>query len=973
MIVAIMTTALSGTAWAEDVTFSSSDYVGEGTQGSGSSYTMTKTDVSITNTKFYGNTSYAHFYAGGTTTITPASGVTITKIVLTASATSYNGYQSSGTITASTGEVSGSGTTVTWTGSATAAFTLSNNKQIRWTSIVVTYTKAGGTPTCAAPTFLPAAGTYSSAQNVTISTTTEGATIYYTTNGTDPTTSSSVYSTPIAVSTTTTIKAMAVASGYENSSVASATYNIVTIEHAGTEADPYTVADARNAIDLGTGVTGVYATGVVSEIVTAYSSQFSNITFDIIDEGGSNTLRAYRCGGNEAANVQVGDVVVVSGNLTLYGTTYEFESGCTLVSRTSSSSQVAAGFSFSSNSAEADLADLSSFTAPTFSNPNNIAVTFTSSNTAVATVAQDGTVTPLAKGTTTITATSEETSEYLAGEASYTLTVTNSNAALVTVDADGNTHFDLSNNGWNFPTSKQVEEDTFTYNGYTITVAGSSGNGFYFYETSNALLLGKSGAYLTLPAFDYDVDKIQVVGSSAASTSVVQNIYVDETAVSTATTGAKDVTNTYLIDEEYQEAGTIYTLKVTSAHNTQITEIIVYKAPVIPEHTAKFSVNGVLQTSAEVQVKEGKPITFPANPADIGGKTFVGWTTAAIAGTTDTAPAFVTSATMGTADVTYYAVFATATSGGSSQESLEITATTEGVPSSYGTANAFTECTLEGVKFQIQQMYKNGGKLQWRAAGNSSGTGTMYNSESLGKIESIVLTYNSSDTNKNFTLTVGNSANPTEGETITPSSSNEVYTFDCSSFDYGFFVLTNGSGAGYVDKIVINYSASSITYSAYCTTVAGSIQEVEVKAAGYATFVAAANLEIPEGVEVFAVTVNDGAASAHLEAIESGIPAGEAVLVRANENTYEFVYASETFTKDFDNDLKAATVDFKPSAANTIYCLAKKGDPAKVGFYPVATTVTIPAGKAYLETTSGEAPVKGFYGFDMMTQQLSAL
>ena len=68
--------------------------------------------------------------------------MTITQIVLTASSTSYNVYQSSGTITASTGSVSGStsSTTVTWTGSTTNAFTISNSKQIRWTSIEVSYT-----------------------------------------------------------------------------------------------------------------------------------------------------------------------------------------------------------------------------------------------------------------------------------------------------------------------------------------------------------------------------------------------------------------------------------------------------------------------------------------------------------------------------------------------------------------------------------------------------------------------------------------------------------------------------------------------------------------------------------------------------------------------------------------------------------------------------------------------------------------
>lgn len=185
---------------------------------------------------------------------------------------------------------------------------------------------------CATPTFSVDEGYYSSTQNVEITCATEGATIHYTLNGSEPTENSTTYSSAIAISETTTIKAIAVKANYTNSSVASATYNIVTVQHAGTAQDPYTVADARNAIDLGTGLTGVYATGIVSEIVDDYSTTFYNITFDIIDEGGSDVLRAYRCGGAEAANVEVGDTVVVSGTLVNYNSVYEFSQGCQIVS-----------------------------------------------------------------------------------------------------------------------------------------------------------------------------------------------------------------------------------------------------------------------------------------------------------------------------------------------------------------------------------------------------------------------------------------------------------------------------------------------------------------------------------------------------------------------------------------------------------------------------------------------------------------
>jgi hypothetical protein len=81
-------------------------------------------------------------------------------------------------------------------------------------------------PTATTPTFSLAAGNYSSAQSVTLSDATAGATIYYTTNGTIPTTSSTKYAGAIAVSATETIEAIAVASGYTNSAVALAAYTI---------------------------------------------------------------------------------------------------------------------------------------------------------------------------------------------------------------------------------------------------------------------------------------------------------------------------------------------------------------------------------------------------------------------------------------------------------------------------------------------------------------------------------------------------------------------------------------------------------------------------------------------------------------------------------------------------------------------------------------------------------------------------
>lgn len=87
----------------------------------------------------------------------------------------------------------------------------------------------GGTgtpPVLAAPTLSPQPGTFTTSQSVTLSDTESGATIYYTTDGSSPNSSSAVYSAAIPVNVDTTIKAIAVATGYSNSSVASGTYLI---------------------------------------------------------------------------------------------------------------------------------------------------------------------------------------------------------------------------------------------------------------------------------------------------------------------------------------------------------------------------------------------------------------------------------------------------------------------------------------------------------------------------------------------------------------------------------------------------------------------------------------------------------------------------------------------------------------------------------------------------------------------------
>ncbi len=355
MIVAIMTTALSGTVWAEDVTD-----VLTATSFAATNTTYTDfTNVSFTSDAVYAGNSAKTSNGGiqlrsknsnsGIVSTISGGKVKSVSITVESGSNTVDVYGSNTAYTAASdlygnnkgtklGSLSASGT-VTVTDDYAYVGIRSNNGAIYLTNITIVWEVAGGsTPTVATPTFSPAAGTYTSAQSVTISSATEGATIYYTTDGTEPTTNSTQYNGAISVSSSTTIKAIATAAGYDNSSVATATYTIVSIGHEGTEADPYTVADARAAIDANTGVTEVYATGIVSAIPTAWSTTYNNITFNFVDNSGDEDfLQAFRCvsgTGVDASTVAVGDVVVVYGNLTKYGTTYEFAANCQLVSLT---------------------------------------------------------------------------------------------------------------------------------------------------------------------------------------------------------------------------------------------------------------------------------------------------------------------------------------------------------------------------------------------------------------------------------------------------------------------------------------------------------------------------------------------------------------------------------------------------------------------------------------------------------------
>ena len=143
----------------------------------------------------------------------------------------------------------------------------------------------------ATPVASPDAGTYTSAQSVTLSTTTSGATIYYTIDGSTPTASSTLYGGAISVATTETIKAIAVKSGMSNSDVMSKTYTInlpgqVATPSASPVGGTYTSFQSVKLSDATSGATIYYTTDGTTP--TTGSKKYS----DDIAVNASQTIKA---------------------------------------------------------------------------------------------------------------------------------------------------------------------------------------------------------------------------------------------------------------------------------------------------------------------------------------------------------------------------------------------------------------------------------------------------------------------------------------------------------------------------------------------------------------------------------------------------------------------------------------------------------------------------------------------------------
>ena len=219
----------------------------------------------------------------------------------------------------------------------------------------------------------------------------------------------------------------------------------------------------------------------------------------------------------------------------------------------------------------------------------------------------------------------------------------------------------------------------------------------------------------------------------------------------------------------------------------------------IPTHTASFSVNGVV-TSSDTYY-EGAPITFPATPANIDDKVFRGWTANEIEGTQSPAPEFVTSATMSTDDITFYAVFAVETAG-------------------------------EPVESMTQTLQYD----TWNYSGSTTDKSTyrLFHTDSyiesaafdLSKLSKVIVYGGTFGGNQYNSLTIGDGTNVWKDVTVTGKSETGTNTYTGGTALSGTKPLRiisnsgNASNTGVrISKVEIFTMEPSIAYTDYCTTV----------------------------------------------------------------------------------------------------------------------------------------------------------
>ena len=454
---------------------------------------------------------------------------------------------------------------------------------------------------------------------------------------------------------------------------------------------------------------------------------------------------------------------------------------------------------------------------------------------------------------------------------------------------------DFTTNDWGFPESKVVDGKTYTYtnaDGYTITVAAPTN--FAYYPNGNYFLFGKTGAVLTLPVFDFAVSKIEIIGRSGASTSVKEGLYAGDTKLIQFVGAAG--TNTFEIPEANQVAGVVYSIKVESNHNAQITKINIYKAaaggeevvetvatPIITPETTTFNEGESVFVSIATETQDAE-IYYTLDGTDPSTENGELYECEIEITETTTVKAIAVKDGWNNSEVAEAKYTKTVVVEGGVVDVLNLALTgAEGT-----TYSSWSGKTSKSSAVYAGQSAGGNNSIQLRSSNSNSGIVT---TQSGGKVKKISIDWNSNTAATRELWVYGKNTaytNPTELYNAS-TDGDKLAEIACGTTefviegDYEYIGLRSGSGAMYLNSIEITWV----------------VEEEEPATETWSSFYAAFPVAIPEGVEAYIVTAAN-AGYVTLTQIYNAVPANTGVILKGgsieatNDNYYSGAVAEVT-------------------------------------------------------------------------------
>ena len=391
------------------------------------------------------------------------------------------------------------------------------------------------------------------------------------------------------------------------------------------------------------------------------------------------------------------------------------------------------------------------------------------------------------------------------------------------------------------------------------------------------------------------------------------------------------------------------------AANNYIVSLI---RPEKPKHNVTFSINGI--AGEPVEVEEDAAITFPEVTVTVPeGYTFLGWTTAEISGEQASAPSeLLTEATMGTADITYYAVFAIVNG---SFETATLTASHTTNSTTYDD-HTYTDDKGNTWSGNTNEPYENNvARIGLR---NTSGSYLESPTFSGNVTEIKIMTFNGSSSNRTFNIKSTKDGSTVDLGTVTAPANTKLTeeqtaTLTGTEFNKFFIVPTGSVGFSYIKVTYGNQTVSN-----YCTTVPTGVT-VTIASSGYTTLSSAhgldfanATAEEADALIAYIIPSNNGVKLTKTEVTEAA--AGTGILLKGTPGATYTIPVKSGAAAVITNLLKAGPKVVE-EGNQKIYLL-------KSGQFRLASAGTTSVGKAYLELPEAVgAPALSIDGDDETT------